>query len=543
MKLLGMSRKGLVAIAVAAGLISIVVSQIPGLATTRTAVVSAAAPVWTGTWAAAPQSTGDSFSQQTLREIVHTSISGTAARVQLSNVFGSSPVTISDVHIAQQTSGSSVDPSTDRTVTFGGSPSVTIPAGGTAKSDSIPFAVQALSNVAISFYLPDQTANATGHESAQETSYISQGDVAGNATLDNPQTTNDYDFLANLDVQNPAAEGAVVALGASITDGVTSPPDANLRWTDDLAVRLNQAGKTVGVLNEGISGNSLLSDGAGQSAVHRFSRDVLSQPNVKWVIFADDPINDLNTANPATGAQLIAALSQMISAAHQAGVRFICATLTPFQGTSNWSQAGEDGRDAYNAFVRSAASGCDGVVDFDAATHDPANPLQYAPQFDSGDHLHPNTAGLQAMANAINLNLFDASTASTPVISLRARANGMIVTADQAGARPLIANRTVIGSWEQFDEIDLGNGNIALRAHANNMFVTAEQAGPHRLIANGTAMGSWETFQLIHNPDGSVSLKAQANGKYVRAGDAGALPLIANGTVIGPWAQFDLIND
>ncbi len=544
MKVLGMPRKDLVvAAACAAGLLFATVSQTPELATIRPAADSAAAPAWTGTWAASPQTTGDSFSQQTLRQIVHTSISGTAARVQLSNAFGSSPLTISDVHVAQRTSGSSVDPGTDRTVTFGGSPSVTIPVGGTAKSDSVPFAVQALSDVAISFYLPQQTANATGHQLGEQTNYISPGDVAGNATLASPQTTGSYYFLANLDVQNPAAEGAVVTLGASITDGIASAADANRRWPNDLAVRLNQAGATAGVLNEGISGNSLLRDGAGQSAVNRFSRDVLSQPNVKWVIFADDPVNDLDTANPATGAQLTAALGQMISAAHQAGIKFICATLTPFQGTSNWSQAGEDGRDAYDAFVRSEASGCDGVVDFDAATHDPANPAQYAPSLDSGDHLHPNTDGLQAMANVIDLNLFHTFTTSTPVISLRAHANGMIVTAENAGASPLIANRTAIGGWEQFDEIDLGSGKIALRAHANNMIVTAEQAGAQPLIANRTAIGGWETFQLIHNPDGSISLKAQANGDYVTAENAGASPLIANRTAIGTWEEFDLIND
>ncbi len=226
--------------------------------------------------------------------------------------------------------------------------------------------------------------------------------------------------------------------------------------------------------------------------------------------------------------------------ADQAGIKFICATLTPFQGTGNWSQTGEDGRDAYHAFVRSKASGCDGVVDFDAATHDPANPERYAPNLDSGDHLHPNTDGLQAMANVIDLSLFHTS---TPVISLRAHANGKIVTAAQAGAKPLIANRTAIRSWERFDEINLGNGNIALRARANGMIVTAARAGAKPLIANRTAIGPWETFHLIHNPDGSISLKAQANGDYVTAEDAGALPLIANRTAIGPWEEFDLIKD
>jgi lysophospholipase L1-like esterase len=380
----------------------------PASADTRAVSLQAADP-WTGTWAASPQSSGASFNRQTLRQIVHTSISGTAARIELSNAFGSAPVTVSDVHLARRTSGSSVDAGTDRTLTFNGSASVTIPAGGKAVSDSAAFSVPALGDVAVSFYVPQSVTNATQHQLGQQTNYIAAGDVAGNATLSGAQTNGSYTFLANLDVQNGSATGAVATLGASITDGIASAGDANRRWPNDLATRLNAAGRTVGVLNQGISGNALLHDGAGPSAVNRFQRDVLDQPNVKWVIFADDPINDVNTANPPSGAQLTAALSQIIAKAHAAGVAFYCATLTPFKPDSGWTQAGENSRDAYNAFVRGADSGCDAVVDFDTATHDPANPQQYLPAYDNGDHLHPNTNGLQAMADAVNLNLFQSA--------------------------------------------------------------------------------------------------------------------------------------
>jgi hypothetical protein len=150
----------------------------------------------------------------------------------------------------------------------------------------------------------------------------------------------------------------------------------------------------------------------------------------------------------------------------------------------------------------------------------------------SAKHLGSQTIGLDGTG-----------TSGGHVISLRAHANNMIVTADNAGASPLIANRTAIGTWEQFDEVDLGNGNIALRAHANNMIVTAENAGASPLIANRTAVGPWETFALIHNGDGSISLRAMANGNIVTADNAGASPLIANRTAIGPWEEFDLIND
>jgi lysophospholipase L1-like esterase len=502
---------------------------------------SAATP-WTGTWAVAPQSSGTTFNNQTLRQIVHTSIAGSAARIELSNAFGSQAVAIADVHIAQRTTGSAVDPSTDRTVTFGGQTSTTIPVGGSVVSDAIGFTVAAQSDVAISIFLPNGTGPATSHQVGDQTNFAVSGDASGNGTLANAQTFGSYYFLTNLDVQNTAAPGAVVAIGASITDGIASRSDVNRRWPNDLASRLISAGQTVGVLDEGISGNQLLRDGAGQSALNRFSRDVLSQPNVRWVIFADDPINDLGSNNPPPSAtQLIDGIKQLISQAHQAGIKFLCSTLTPFEGSGGWSPNNETERGAIDSFIRGAGSGCDAVVDQDTATHDPADPTRYLPALDSGDHLHPNEAGLQAIANAVPLNAF--GSAGTPVISLRAHANNMIVTAENAGASPLIANRTAIGTWEQFDELDLGNGDIALRAHANGDIVTAENAGASALIANRTAVGAWETFALIHNGDGSVSFRAMANGKIVTAENAGASPLIANRTAIGPWEEFDLIND
>ncbi|HEX4460704.1 MAG TPA: GDSL-type esterase/lipase family protein [Polyangia bacterium] len=512
-------------------------------------VTPAAATGWVGTWAVSPQSGGNSFANQTLRQVVHTSIAGTAARVQISNVFGSQAIVVSDVHIAQRTSGSSVNASSDRVVTFGGATSTTIAAGAIGVSDSIAFPVAALSDVAISFYLPQSTGSATFHQQGTATIYYASGDVAGNATLSNPSTAGSYFFLTNLDVQNSAALGSVVTLGASITDGVGSNNDDNRRWPNDLATRLVNAGITVGVLNQGISGNDLLQDGAGQSAIHRFNRDVLSQPGVRWVIFSDDPINDLGGGDYNSGA-LIAGMQQLIASAHSSGLEFLCSTLTPFKGAGYWTQNGENGREAINAFIRGSSSGCDAIVDQDAATHDPSNVEAYLPAYDSGDHLHPNEAGLQAIANAVDLTIFGATTTpppppppAAPVISLRAHANGMYVTAENAGASSLIANRTAIGTWETFDELDQGNGNIALRAHANNLYVTAENDGKSSLIANRTAIGLWETFQLIHNGDGSITLRALDDNDYVTAENAGAAPLIANRTAIGAWEEFDLIVD
>jgi len=360
---------------------------------------------WVGTWAVSPQAGGDSFQDKTLRQIVHTSISGTAARVQLSNAFGSKAIQVSDVHIAKRTSGSSVDTASDHAVQFGGQSSFSIAAGAVAISDSIDFPVAALSDVAVSFYLADSSGANTYHQQGTQTNYATSGDVSGNKDLSNTNDIGSYYLLANLDVKNTAALGAVVTLGASITDGVASNGDDNRRWPNDLAVRLNTAGAVVGVLNQGISGNRLLADGAGQSAPNRFTRDVINQPDVKWVIFSDDPINDLGSGS-TNGDQLITGLKQLVASAHSAHLKYLCSTLTPFEGAGGWSPAGETARGQINAFIRSADSGCDGIVDQDTATHDPQNPTKYLPAYDAGDHLHPNEAGLQAIANAVDLKLF-----------------------------------------------------------------------------------------------------------------------------------------
>ena len=363
----------------------------------------AARATWTGTWAASPVGTSTTFNQQTLREIVHTSIGGAAARLHFSNVFGDQPLVIRDVHVARRTTGSSIDATTDQPATFGGQASVTIAVGAEAVTDRIAFVVPALADVVVSFYLPQATGQATAHAMANQTNYVVGGDASGSAALTGAQTNGSYFFLTNVDVDDAAAEGALVTLGASITDGVASASDSNKRWPNDLAARLVGAGRAIGVLNQGISGNKLLVDGAGQSAPNRFDRDVLAQPNVRWVIFSDDPINDLSAGDRPTADQLITGLKQLVSRAHAAGVKFLCSTLTPFQGAGGWSADGETSRAAIIAFIKSADSGCDGIVDQDTATHDPTKPTWYLPSYDSGDHLHPNELGLQAIANAVDL--------------------------------------------------------------------------------------------------------------------------------------------
>ncbi|WP_263351992.1 SGNH/GDSL hydrolase family protein [Acidicapsa acidisoli] len=364
---------------------------------------------WTGTWATSPMrdDAGKGFNRQTLRQIVHTSVGGQVARIHISNLFGAQPLTVADVHIAQRSADSSIVAATDQKVQFGGLFSVTVQPGTEAISDPVDFQVPRQADVAISIYLPNPTGLPTYHPSGFQTNYTADGDVSGLASLSGVKTTQSYYFLINLDVQNKAVRGSVVTLGASITDGYASTADTNRRWPNDLAQKLLDAGLNIGVLNQGISGNRLLAAGAGDSAETRFDRDVLNEPGVRWVIFSDDPINDLgSTAPPPTADQLIAGIGRLIARAHQKQIKFVCSTLTPYQGAAYWTSAGEAAREQINSFLRSRTSGCDAVVDQDAATHDPLHPAQFLPAYDSGDHLHPNEAGLQAIADAVNLSLF-----------------------------------------------------------------------------------------------------------------------------------------
>jgi lysophospholipase L1-like esterase len=367
---------------------------------------------WVGTWATPPVQTesGRSFSHQTLRQIVHTSVAGSYARIQISNLFGKQPLQVEDVRIAVSGIGSSILSATDRKVLFGGRSLATIPPGANTVSDAVKFAVPRLADVAISFYLPGPTGPPTFHPSAHQTSYIQSGDVSGTTSLPGARTTGSYYFITNLDVQNNVPKGAVVTLGASITEGYNSTKDANRRWPDFLARSLVDSGLGIGVLNAGISGNRLLADGAGPSAEHRFDRDVLAQPGVRWVIFSDDPINDLgSTTPPPTADQLIAGIKRLIARAHQKKILFFCSTLTPYEGANYWTSTGEVAREKVNAFLRTGKSGCDAIVDQDAATHDPAHPTRYLPAYDSGDHLHPDDEGQQAIAAAVDITLLSES--------------------------------------------------------------------------------------------------------------------------------------
>ncbi|RPI55780.1 MAG: SGNH/GDSL hydrolase family protein [Acidobacteria bacterium] len=362
------------------------------------------------------------ITNQTLRQIVHTSIGGSRARVVLSNAYGTAPITIGAAHIALRDKENLIQ-APGRPLTFSGRPTVTMPANAIIYSDPVDLAVPQLADLAIDLYLPGTTntpATLTIHGGALQTSYISEtGNHASKPALPAVGRTQNWFLLSRVDVVAPDATGAVVAFGDSITDGARSTPDTNNRWPDYLARRLLSQGIRMGVLNAGIGGNRVLSEGAvppgtdvravgaGVNALARFERHVLSQPGITHVIVLEG-INDIGNArqNPTpTAEDLIAAHKQLIEQAHAHGLKIYGATLTPFWGAAYYTDAGEAKRQALNEWIRTSKA-YDGVIDFDLATRDPKDPKKLFEKFDSCDYLHPADAGYKAMGEAIDLSLF-----------------------------------------------------------------------------------------------------------------------------------------
>ncbi len=356
------------------------------------------------------------FTNQTLRQVVHTTLGGNRARAVLSNALGSAPVTVGAAHIAIRTQNDEIQVASGRPLTFSGRTTMTIPAYAVAYSDPVPLTIPPLSDIAIDLYLPGTTNTAsavTMHGAAYQTSYISEtGNHAGAPKLPTVSTSRSWFYLSRVEVDAPDAGGVIVAFGDSITDGTASTPETNSRWSDVLARRLLTAspGIRMSVLNGGIGGNRLLSEGAygaGVNALARFETDVLGQAGVTHVIVLEG-INDIGNArqNPTpTAADLIAAHVQMIERAHARGIKAFGATLTPFWGAAYYTDVGEAKRQALNEWIRTA-NVYDGVIDFDKATRDPSDPRKLLAANDSCDHLHPSDAGYKAMGDAIDLALF-----------------------------------------------------------------------------------------------------------------------------------------
>jgi lysophospholipase L1-like esterase len=393
------------------------------LAATSGSSASQVSDRWVGTWASAPMlapaaaasaPASPVFHDSTLRQIVHVSIGGASIRVRFSNTFGATPLEISSAHVALCAGGGAIRPESEKPLMFAGQPSVSIPPGAPMYSDTLDFNLAPLSDLVITIHISSAPDATTSHPGSRATSYIQSGDAVSDADLTSATKVEHWYFLDGVDVQGPAAGGAVVTFGDSITDGAHSTDNANTRWPDDLARRLQANRKTanIGVLNEGIGGNRILHDMTGPNALARFDRDVLAQSGVRWLIILEG-INDLGAHGRAplrnekipTAQELIAAYQQMILRAHAHHIRVFGATILPYQGAGYFSPEGEADRQTINKWMRTSGA-FDAVIDLDAATRDPQKPSQLAPSADSGDHLHPGDAGYKAMADAIDLKLF-----------------------------------------------------------------------------------------------------------------------------------------
>jgi lysophospholipase L1-like esterase len=387
---------------------------------------------WTATWAAAPTTVPPGppaeLAAQTVRQVVHTSLGGDRIRIRLTNEFGATALRVGEVHVAIRAgSGASTDarPGTDRRVTFGGRESVTVPAGAPLVSDPIRLTVPPGADLVISIYLPERTPVTTLAAFAFQENVIAAGNVTAAAHVTPTSTVTQYLFLSGVSVRGGA--GSVVTLGDSITNGANTETNANHRWPDLLAARFRAAGIRRGVANVGVSGNRLLHDpnpapGSpaetfaayfAHSALRRFDRDVVAQPGATHLTVLLG-VNDLG--HPGTVAPLSETVSaddliwghrQLIARAEQAGLKAYGATILPFKGDTLgfYTPENERKRAALNRWIRTSGE-YDGVIDFDAAVRDTADPERLAAAYDSGDHLHPNDAGMAAMAAAVPLKLF-----------------------------------------------------------------------------------------------------------------------------------------
>lgn len=362
----------------------------------------------------------------TLRQVVRASLGGKRLRLRISNVFGDQPLTVGGASIARSTHGDSseIDADTLQPVTFSAMPSVTIPAGAYVVSDPVDFPIRAVDQLAVSIYFPTSPSRQTGHPGSRATSYVLAGNHLSDVRLPDAMEVVHWYQLSALDVETDSGSNALVVLGDSITDGFGVQPNTNQRWTDYLISRVQDDARLecrLAVLNAGLGGNRILSDGLGPNVLSRFDRDVLSRPGVRHVLLLIG-VNDLGTLSQSAPLDrsvmeeqvrhIILALEQMIQRAREHEIQIIGGTILPF-GESSYYQPDEQteaARNAINDWIREPGN-FDAFVDFDALMRSPEDHAKLASRFDSGDHLHPSMAGYEAMAEAVPLDLFtEAST-------------------------------------------------------------------------------------------------------------------------------------
>jgi lysophospholipase L1-like esterase len=383
---------------------------------------------WVASWTAAPHAplgtTGPfaaaDYNNVTIAQILRVTEGGDKVRVTFSNRYGQHPLTIGAARVVQIDDANNEVPGTSRMLTFGGEGSAVIPRGAPFTSDAVAVKLPDLARLKVEMYLPEATGPCTCHLTGQDDLLVSPpGNFVGKAFT--PADKKQFRaFLSGVEVDSADALGTIVAYGDSITDGVGSTPGKNRRWPDVLADRLQAAGQEWAVANEAISGNRVLSPGMGESALSRFDEDVLSLPNVKYMIVFEG-VNDIGNRfgkrspnqpsfpgldlDPITVDQMIAGYKQLIARAHEKGIKVIGSPIGPYKGASYWSEEGEAARQRINDWIVNGGA-FDGVVRLDTAFADPADPRQMRDGFHMGDHLHGSDAGLKAVGESIDLKLF-----------------------------------------------------------------------------------------------------------------------------------------
>ena len=398
-----------------------------GLALALAAMAAPAQAEWVASWTAAPHApltsegpfAAGSFDNVTLAQVIRITEGGNAVRIRLSNRYGPAPLEIGEARVVQIDAAGAEVPGTARRLTFGGQSGIVIPRGSPAASDMVAVTLPDLARLKVELYLPKATGPCTCHLTGMDTLSVSEpGNFVGKAFT--PAKTAQYRaFLSAVEVDSPDARGTIVTFGDSITDGVGSTPGANRRWPDVLADRLQAAGKEWAVANQGISGNRLLSPGMGEAALARFDEDVLSLPNVKYMIVFIG-VNDIGQRfggrsggpqipgldQPQIDAdQMIAGYRQLVDRAHAKGIRVIASPIGPYKGASYWSEDGEAARAKINQWILTSGT-FDAITRIDSAFADPADPRAMREGYHMGDFLHGSDAGLKAVGDSIDLALF-----------------------------------------------------------------------------------------------------------------------------------------
>ncbi|WP_198041519.1 SGNH/GDSL hydrolase family protein [Micromonospora chokoriensis] len=363
------------------------------------------------TWAASADRQDAGPAERSYRLVVRTSVGGDALRIRLTNAFGEHPVTFDSAFAGLQRHGAELVAGSNRRLTFDGQPSVTVPAGEVILSDPLPGEWAAQSDLVVSLHVTGAQGPTSGHGMAMQTSYAAAGDHAAEEAATNwTESMTSWYWLDAVSVRTSTAISSVVLLGDSITDGWASSTDLNRRWPDYLSRRLQAAPESMvkGVANAGISGNKVLGSDAGEAALRRFDRDVLSLPGVSTV-FVYEGINDIKAHTGVTVDDLTTGYRQLADRARAAGKRIVGATVMAYKGWPEYDDAGEAVRQSVNDWIRHSGV-FDAVVDFDRVTRDPADPQALLPLYDSGDHVHPNDRGMQAIAEAVDLDVLSCRT-------------------------------------------------------------------------------------------------------------------------------------